>query len=175
MVNTLIPTEEFVRLLAGSEHEIYRYIFALVPNADDARDIMQETAVALWRKVSDYDPGQPFVPWACRFAFYEVHNFRKHRQRAMLLSDEALEVLAVDSVARQDVVDARRKALSRCLEKLQEEDRNLLQRRYWDASSIKELAEETRRSVHTLYKTLERIRRSLFECVNRKVALEQTS
>ena len=65
---SVTPTEQFVRHFAGAEHEIYRYVLALVPNGSDAQDIVQETAVALWRKFDEYNPNEPFIPWACRFA-----------------------------------------------------------------------------------------------------------
>ena len=52
------------------EKQIYRYILSLMPHSQDARDVLQETAIALYNKIDDYDPSRPFAPWAFRFAYH---------------------------------------------------------------------------------------------------------
>lgn len=168
--------ERFVRLFLQAEQEVFRYVYALAPNASDAQDIVQNTAVALLQKFSEYDPEQPFVPWACRFAYFEVCRYRRERsQRGLQLSAETIDLLAADHLASREVLDDRLKALAECLGKLAPPDRELLSLRYTGDSSIRQLAEETGRSVHTLYKKLERIRNSLVLCVNRAVDAEEHS
>lgn len=43
--------EQFMRLFLQSEREILRYVMAIVPNVADARDILQEMALALWKAI----------------------------------------------------------------------------------------------------------------------------
>ncbi len=64
-------TELLIRLLARHQEELFRYIFALMPHEEDARDVLQETSVALFRKFAEYDPAKPFLAWAYRFAYVE--------------------------------------------------------------------------------------------------------
>ena len=64
--------EHFLRLFLQVERELLRYVMALVPNVSDARDVVQETAIALWQKFDQYDPERPFVAWASRFAMNEA-------------------------------------------------------------------------------------------------------
>ena len=59
--------ERFTRLLIEHEPELLRCVLVAVPNRADARDIMQECSVALWRRFSEYDPERSFVPWALGF------------------------------------------------------------------------------------------------------------
>ena len=59
-MQTADPSENFTRLLLESEPVIMRSILVMVPNRSDARDILQETAVALWRQFETYDPEKPF-------------------------------------------------------------------------------------------------------------------
>ena len=56
--------KDFIRLFLESEKDLLRYVMVIVPNVADARDIVQETAVALWDKIDRYDPDKPFAPWA---------------------------------------------------------------------------------------------------------------
>ncbi|MBR9759965.1 hypothetical protein GYB43_06580 [bacterium] len=55
--------EQFTRHLLESEPVMIRSILVIVPHQDDAREIMQETAVALWRQFDSYDPTRPFINW----------------------------------------------------------------------------------------------------------------
>ncbi|MCP4170841.1 MAG: hypothetical protein GY758_08740 [Fuerstiella sp.] len=47
--------ERFTRLLIEHEPELLRCVLVAVPNRDDARDMMQECSVALWRRFSEFD------------------------------------------------------------------------------------------------------------------------
>src|SRR5579862_6568829 len=71
----------FLGLFLSSERELFRYVAALVPNVADAEEIVQQTAVALWKKFDQFDPAQPFTPWACRFAINFVKQWAASRER----------------------------------------------------------------------------------------------
>ena len=57
------------------------------PQRNDARDIVQDTAVGLWQHFAQYDAERPFVNWALGFARMHVRRFfraveRRSRLRA---------------------------------------------------------------------------------------------
>jgi DNA-directed RNA polymerase specialized sigma24 family protein len=56
MAADVARTELLVGLLSRRQDELFRYTFALLPHEDDARDVLQETSVALYRKFEEYDP-----------------------------------------------------------------------------------------------------------------------
>ena len=72
---------EFIALLLQSEREVLRYVLALVPEVPVAREIVQGTAIELWRKFAEYDRARPFTPWACRFALRQVQTHLRRAQR----------------------------------------------------------------------------------------------
>src|SRR5438270_13068296 len=74
-------TELLVRLLSRHQEALFRYIFALLPHEEDAKDALQETSVALYRKFAEYDSDKPFLAWAYRFTYLEVLNQRERNQR----------------------------------------------------------------------------------------------
>ena len=51
----------FVRLLLQHQNDLLGYILPLVGCLDDAQDVLQETATALWQKFDRYDPGRPLI------------------------------------------------------------------------------------------------------------------
>ena len=64
----------------------------------------------------------------------------------------------------------RAEALRECEEQLPEADRELIRERYATKTTTKQLAERLGRSVGGLHKAIQRIRRTLRECIERKLA-----
>jgi RNA polymerase sigma-70 factor (ECF subfamily) len=116
-----------MRLFLQSERELLRYVMALVPNVSDARDVVQETALALWREIGKYDPAKPFIPWACRFALNEARVFlrKEFRQRRVLREDVAT-LLEQKRLAAATELDGRHLHLQERLAGLPEDQRGLL-------------------------------------------------
>lgn len=164
---------EFVELLVQHQHQLLRFILPLVGDLNDAQDVLQETAKALWRKFGDYDPAQPFLPWARQFARNEVLMHHRRRKRITFLSEELLEQLAEREATRDELACRRQAALSGCLEKLPEADRRLVHRRYLDPhASVDGLAQELGQTANVLYKSLGRIRKALLSCIEHSLAAE---
>src|SRR6185436_14726148 len=87
--------ELLVRLLMKHQEDLFRYIYALLPHEEDARDVLQETSVSLYRKFADYNPSKPFLAWAFGFAYLEVLKQRERNQRGRKhLREELVELLA---------------------------------------------------------------------------------
>ncbi len=166
--------ERFTQLLATAQRRVFVYAMGLVYDATDAEEVLQSTNLVLWRKFDDYEPGTDFGAWACRIAYYEVLKFREKKARGeQLLSNEFIESLAVESEKSRDVLDRRRDALSRCLGKLSESDRQLVLRRYQPNATTRNVAEALGRSVQGTRKALHRIRMALLACIERTLAVEE--
>jgi RNA polymerase sigma-70 factor (ECF subfamily) len=166
-------SEKFVREFARYEHELFRYVLTLLANWDDAQDVMQETAMVLWRHFDSYDPARPFLPWACTFAYHQVSNFRsrKHTFRKMF-SDKTVECLASEYAQVLPEIQSQREALNACIEKLEAKDRALIRARYEPGFDALNYAQSTERTTAIVYRSLRRIRRLLLECVSRGTSAE---
>lgn len=162
--------ERFMRLFLEHEPAILRSVLVVVPQRADARDIVQETAVALWRHFADYDPTRPFVNWACGYARIEVRRFLRTRQRRAQLSEAAAVALLTTADADAAWDEACDRHLQECRERLAPEQRRVLDGYYLEELSIKALAERHTRSEEAVYKMLQRIRHALLECMERKQA-----
>jgi RNA polymerase sigma-70 factor (ECF subfamily) len=168
-----IDQEKFLSLFLRSEREIFRYVSVLVPNLPDADDIVQQTAVALWEKFDEYDPKQPFTPWACRFALNKAHQWVERRHRWKRLLDEGLaEQLLRRREEIRPELDQRLTHLDECLRKLPGPQRELVERYYHRREGVDQLAKAFDRSVAATYKMLQRIRQSLQVCIEDAVVRE---
>jgi len=63
---------EFAQCMAECERQLYGYILGFVPVHADAQDILQDTAVRLWKNFDKYDRSLPFGAWARKFAHTQV-------------------------------------------------------------------------------------------------------
>ncbi len=160
-----------MRLLLSSERDVLRYVMAMVPNIEDARDIVQETAIDLWKKIDKYDPSLPFTPWACRFAAIQVQRHRRQKQRWGRFLDEnvAAEILRQRDEMKPEL-DHRREHLGLCVESLPEKQRAILKAYYYDNQSIEAQSAKTGKTADALYKALQRTRQALMGCIDRRLA-----
>jgi RNA polymerase sigma-70 factor (ECF subfamily) len=132
--------------------------------------------VDLWRKFDRYDPACRFVPWACRFALLRVLKHREQQARRIkCLSPESLSLVAARRSEKEGILEERRRALEVCLGQLRDADRLVFEHRYGGRKSVAEIAGATGQNPPALYKALERVRRRLFECVNRRLRMGDQS
>jgi len=164
----------FLRLFLQNQRRLYAYILTLRPNRADADDLLQETSLTMWDKFEAGGPPDDFLAWGRRIAYHKVLDFYKKSQRAQSrLSQVFLERLS--AAAGEDRADDRRDALAGCLEKLAERDRDLLKRRFADGATAQSTSQQLGRSVDAVYKSLAKIRLTLFECVQKTLAREGRS
>jgi RNA polymerase sigma-70 factor, ECF subfamily len=158
--------QRFLSLFLRSEREVFRYVAVLVPNVADAEDIVQQTALSLWEKFEDYDPTQPFTPWACRFALNKARQWIERRQRWQALLDHGLaEELAQRRQELQPEFERRLRHLEDCLTALPAEQRSLVEAYYYERTDVESLAARGGGTAAAVYKRLQRIRQSLQLCV----------
>jgi RNA polymerase sigma-70 factor, ECF subfamily len=166
--------DAFARLFAQHDRWLFAYLVSLLGNSAHAEEVFQEVCVVLWREYETFQLGTNFVKWVSVIAHNQVHRFRRQQRRVgPQLSDAAVDLLAEDAVERAGLLDSRRDALRHCLEKLANKDRQLVQHCYGDSRvTFKHVAQSLGRPVNTVYKAMNRIRKSLYECIERKLAVE---
>jgi RNA polymerase sigma-70 factor (ECF subfamily) len=168
-----LQDDQFLRLYAEHEPSLHGYVRSLVPTREDAREVMQEVAVALWRKFGDLARREEFRPWAFGVARMEVMAWRRDKGRDRhFFGEEAMTIIAGQSEQMTDQLEAQREALEECLGKLPPEQRALVRAAYAPGVRIDFLAAQQGRSAMALYKTLHRIRMALVECTRSALARE---
>ena len=164
--------ERFTRLLLESEPVMLRSILVSVPHRADAREILQETAVALWRQFETYDPERPFLNWAMGFTRIETRRFLSKESRRAQLSEKAMVALEQELQGSHDFDSALEAHLATCLGKLKEKPQRLVRGYYFEGHSPETLSRREDRSVEAIYKSIQRARRDLQACIERKMNSE---
>jgi RNA polymerase sigma-70 factor (ECF subfamily) len=163
---------EFAEHLRAHQSLLFGYIHALLHNLNDADDLFQQTTLVLWKKFDQYDRRRSFLSWSCGVARFEIANFLRGRGRQRLYFTDELNLLLIEAQQeiKHDELEERRQALINCTAKLRASDRQLLEDCYCDSNGVTEVARRHGRSPQSVYNSLRRIRRALFECIRRTLA-----
>lgn len=160
----------FLRLFMGQEQALRVFVRSLLFSQDEEREVMQEVAVVLWRKFDPAMDEAAFTRWGFGVARMEALAFRRDRARDRhLFGDEVLELLAQTTVDHAETLEAERRALEVCVEKLPDKQRELVRTAYAPGVRMDILAVKLGRTAISLYKTLHRIRLILTECARREL------
>jgi RNA polymerase sigma-70 factor (ECF subfamily) len=168
-------SEAVVRLYSQHQRWLFGYLMTLLGNPEDAEDVMQEVSVVMWREHQNFELGTNFTGWLSVIAYHQVQKFwRQRKKKATYLDVAVIEQLASVITKDREVVDIRRQFLGECLEALPTKERDLVQSVYSSegAGKIRRHAAEAGVDEAGFYRALARIRKSLFNCVQRKLAAE---
>ena len=158
----------FAERMVRNERRLFGYIVTLLPNRDEAEEVFQETCLTLWKSWRTYEVGRDFMAWACGVARNKVReHFRRRQQWGMHFDDELLETLADTRLSLEKSLDTRAEALTDCLGKLQQPQRQLVEKCYTGTRTIKAIAEEMRLAPQALTMRLQRIRKILLDCIGK--------
>jgi RNA polymerase sigma-70 factor (ECF subfamily) len=167
-------SESVMRLYSQHQRWLFGYLTSLLGSPNDAEDVMQEVCVVMWQQHEKFKIGTSFVSWLSVIAYHQVQKFwREKKKRRGVLNLEMIDQLSAQMAQDFDLLEARRRALTDCVGRLHESDRELVSHCYGSRKrSAKTVAEQLGRPTNTVYKALKRIRKSLFECITRQVSAE---
>ena len=169
-------TEEFVAQLTANQNRLFGYIFSLLGDQTRAADVLQETNLVLWRKMSEFHPDKPFLPWAFAFARFQVMAHLRDRSRDRMLLDEGLVAKMAGEVAEASAeLDDVRGALRKCIEGLATQHQKMVRLRYFEQRSVADVASAMDRTATAIKVAMLRVRKKLSDCIEQKLAGEGNS
>ncbi len=160
-------SDSLPEFIARYRRAVLGYIYAIVRDYHLAEDVYQETLLVLARQWQSYETVHSFLSLAREIGRRQALSALRKNQRApLLLSEEALDALdaAFDAGA---VAEPPLEALEHCLQKAPSFWRNVIRLRYWEHSSVLEIAGALGRSPNTISVTLNRVRLRLADCIRR--------
>jgi RNA polymerase sigma-70 factor (ECF subfamily) len=163
----------FVKLYEADKNRLYAYIYAFVLDHAAADDIFQETSLTLWREFARFEVGTSFSKWANGIAFNRIRNVMRVNNKYLLdIDDNLLEEFYQNSV--EDSMQAQEQNdkwwhLQHCTSLLSGSLKNIYHSFYIDNFKAKEIAEQTGRSIHGIRKSVHKLRKSLFDCIESRL------
>lgn len=163
----------FSELVKLTEKTVWRYVYHLVKNREDAFDVSQETYLKLWKSLPRYRGECAPTTWLLRIAHSCALDFLraspKHDALPLTTTDQEGEEMTVDlpdpdpsgnpesAYARKE----KREAIRQALADLSEEHRDIIVLRDFDGRSYEEIADILGIESGTVKSRLSRARASM--------------
>jgi RNA polymerase sigma-70 factor (ECF subfamily) len=144
------------------------FVFSMLPDLPAAEDVVQETFLTATNKAADFQPGTNFFAWVSAIARFHVLRARRNNARlaSESFSDGLVEALA-DSVP-DDAFDSNRTlSLTRCLERLPKNLREVIRLRYVLGHGPGEISQLLTRTTNSVNVSLAKARAALRSCVQK--------
>lgn len=167
-MNSTKEQQELIDLITEFQGRLFGFLFSILGHPDQANEVLQETNLVLWKKSSEFQLGTNFKAWSFRIASLQAMAYRQKQLRDRLVFDDELfhdmvhEATAAD---REEELDA----LEVCLANLPEKQSEMIQLRYLERLSIREVAEAIGKKENAVMQTLFRVRKALSECIQQRV------
>ncbi len=164
--------KEFTRLWTRAQPAIAAFISSMIPDYNEADDVLQQVSVTLLDHFDAYDRDRPFVPWAVGFAKYEILNSRRRRATDRHVFDsEALDSVAEAFVGMEAELGGISEALRKCLKSIQGKAREAFDLRYAQDAKPPEIADRLSMSTNAVGVLLHRTRNFLRRCVKHRIMI----
>jgi RNA polymerase sigma-70 factor (ECF subfamily) len=167
-------TQEFAELFEQHRRRLRGFILTLVIDRHEADEVLQETALVLWRKFDEFQAGSNFFAWGATVARFQIlQRFERSRRERLIFQPATLEAIATQVLADEDVLETRQRLLVGCLADLTASQHELLEERYRQGLSPRKMAQRRASTVAAIYQQLSRIRRGLARCIERHRRAEE--
>jgi RNA polymerase sigma-70 factor (ECF subfamily) len=141
---------------------LLRYLLVVTRNEEQAREALQATLVRVARYVKEFDSEAAFWSWVTVLARSSAADERRRSRRYLNFLARLFERKQTEGGPTKGEADAR---LVELLEKnmagLPEEERELLERKYFEGESVQQIAEQMQVSEKSVESRLSRVRRRL--------------
>jgi RNA polymerase sigma-70 factor, ECF subfamily len=167
----------FRELVEKYQSKVFSIIHGIVRQKNDVEDIAQQVFAKIYFSIKNFDFRSSPITWIYKITVNECFDYlRKKKVRKLvyesdLSEDEVRRVEntepATDRTPRTDVTLARRDYMTKLLERVSEEDRNLLMLKEVEGYSVEELAEMLKMNENTVKVKLFRARQKLVKASQR--------
>jgi RNA polymerase sigma-70 factor, ECF subfamily len=151
--------------------QLLAYARSLLGNYAAAEDAVQDAMLAVVKKFDQFQEGTSILAWCRAIVRLEVLRIKQRQRREPLLSERLLDD-AVDA-AFDEFQTARRHedaqdwhgALERCLGRVPDRGRSVLQARFADELSYEQIGQRVGMTLEAVRKALFRLKRQVRSCV----------
>lgn len=147
---------------------LLRYLIVITRDEESARDALQETLRRMVRHVRRFDDEQAFWDWLVVVARSAARDGARKGRRYRSLLERFLKHARIENDVRHGNGGFAREQgelLTRAVNSLPEDQRHLIQQKYWNGRSVRELATDLSLSEKAVESRLLRARRRLREII----------
>lgn len=156
--------------------KLMRYASKFLVDADDAKDLVQDTFIKAYENIQSFDASRRFSPWVYRIAHNEFVNALKKRQSRHTVFDFDIDTIlpfiqAAETADRLAMDKDLRRGIDENLDKLDPKYREPLILYYLEEMDYKEISDVLQIPVSTVGVRLARARSALKKIVGEKLTI----
>ncbi len=162
---------EYLQLVTNHQALLFGYIRSIAPKVSHD-DVLQETNIVLWDKMSKFELGTNFKAFACRVAYLKtMEALNAHKRKNWLIFDsDILDGISDYYTSDHDESQSHiQSALRNCLTKLKERDRQLIHQRYTLGNTVRAIAAEMGKKEGALQQAFFRCHNALRKCMQKSL------
>jgi RNA polymerase sigma-70 factor (ECF subfamily) len=165
--------EAFWELVLKLQQELRSFIAVLAPSPDLVEEILQATFVRTHGIIGKYEPRRTFLPWLKGIARNLLQEELRARARHSRVEGDTLQALLAedclaDAEAGREGAISEETHLKECIGRVSPVSRQLLEHRYVERLSLKQIAQRVRKPAAAIGVALFRIREVLRRCLEAK-------
>lgn len=168
--------EAFGEVVFTIRKELRIFLSAHASSIDMIEEVLQSTLVTCYENIAKYELRGTFLSWVKGISRNLLLKEVRARSRYVAPDEDVLDRIviesAMNSIKAQDREEAYVERLRNCLTKLPEDSRQLVQQRYFNRLSVRDLARLKNRTETWTAVALFRIRDILRDCMMKEVAHE---
>ena len=170
----------FEDVIRRFERPLRAWLAACGPPGVDVDEVAQRTFVAAFSRLHEYRTGSDFGAWLFTIARFQLKTEATRLRRVVdYHARYGLDLLQRELDRRSNEVPeidrVRLEHLEKCVETLAEHLTRFITWRYEEGIPLDEMASRSGRSIAAVKKQLWKIRRTLQECVEKRMAIEGES
>ncbi|MCR9173394.1 MAG: sigma-70 family RNA polymerase sigma factor [bacterium] len=156
--------ERFGPLYQKYHEQIFRYIYQRMDDEHLAFDVTSQVFVKALKNLHKYEyRGVPFSSWLYRIAKSELYQAFRDRKARRTVNVESMHLFEMVEEMEEDDSSANKKKLLQCLSLLKDGDLQLIELRYFEKRSYREIGDileitENNAKVRT-FRALERLKK----------------
>lgn len=136
--------------------QVFRYLYSRLGNRHEAEDATAQTFLAAFESFKKLRHDEHFAPWLFTIARNKVMDHFRQRKNTSSL-DEAAEITADNDPVNTLIHSEQTEALSKLIQALPEEDRELLRLRFLADMSFPQIAQFLHRNEEAVKKSIYRL------------------
>jgi RNA polymerase sigma-70 factor (ECF subfamily) len=167
----------FREIVERYQSKVFSIIYGILRNHNDAEDIAQQVFSKIYFSIRNFDFRSSLLTWIYKITVNECYDYlRKRRVRKLVYESDFSEEdshrmeasePAIDPAAPMDRALAQRDLVTKLLERVSAEDRNLILLKEVEGHSVEELAAMTGLNENTIKVKLFRTRQKLLKAAQR--------
>lgn len=167
-------TRKATRLWTSAQPIVGAFVTSVVRDCRDREDVLQETALAVFKSIDSYDESLPFNAWAIGIARNQVGLYLRRRKRDRHVFDEST-IACIESAFSRSSPSPKLDYLPECMQQLDRRGREMCELRYQEDLKPAAIADKLQMNANAVSKALQRIREQLRLCIDSKAAAEGPS